>query len=387
MAPTRIRRAHAELHRAGLDALLVTHPANVAYLTGLTASAAIAIVLRTSLSSSDSASPDEPVSDLRCVLIVDSRYAISARTIEGASPALTVRVAAGSLDDEAVAQLRARAVRRVGVEAAHLNISRYNRIAAALASTEGAPISATGQAPLLVTTERVIERMRAVKDAGEIETLREAGRRISAVARRARTWIQPGRTERQIAAAVDAAMRTAGFERPAFDTIVAAGANAALPHARPTNRVVGANEGVLLDFGGVYDGYCVDLTRTVHIGPMPDGFRRLFDAVRDAQAAAIAALTPGALLVDIDAAARRVMERHGLGAAFGHGTGHGLGLEVHEEPRISPLAPAGEPVQAGMVVTIEPGAYVPGIGGVRIEDDVLVTAGGGELLTDVPIEL
>ena len=182
-------------------------------------------------------------------------------------------------------------------------------------------------------------------------------------------------------------MRAAGFDRPAFDTIVASGPNAALPHARPTDRVVGASEGVLLDFGGVYDGYCVDLTRTVHVGPMPEGFRRLFDAVREAQQAAIAAVKPGALPVDIDAAARTVMVRHGLGDAFGHGTGHGLGLEVHEEPRVSPLAPPGEPVAAGMVLTIEPGAYVPGTGGVRIEDDVLVTPGGCEWLTDVPIEL
>jgi Xaa-Pro aminopeptidase len=144
---------------------------------------------------------------------------------------------------------------------------------------------------------------------------------------------------------------------------------------------------VLLDFGGVYDGYCVDLTRTVHIGPMPEAFRRLFDAVRQAQAAAIAVVKAGARGVDVDDAARQVMVGHGLAEAFGHGTGHGLGLEVHEEPRISPLAPADEPLQAGMVVTIEPGAYVPGTGGVRIEDDVLVTEEGCEWLTDVPIEL
>jgi Xaa-Pro aminopeptidase len=131
----------------------------------------------------------------------------------------------------------------------------------------------------------------------------------------------------------------------------------------------------------------VDLTRTVHIGPMAEGFRRLFDAVREAQAAALGELRPGSFGAQVDGAARRVMVRHGLGEAFGHGTGHGLGLEVHEEPRISPLAPADEPLQAGMVVTIEPGAYVPGLGGVRIEDDVLVTEGGCELLTDVLIEL
>ena len=372
MVAARIARVQANLLDARLDGLVVTRPANIAYLTGLTASAAISIVLRT---------------PPRCVLIVDSRYGTMARTLERDLPWLSVTVATGSLDIAAAAQLRGLRACHVGVEADHLSLSRFNRLAAALTPAEAVPASGSGGVTLLKPTTRLIERLRAVKDAGEIATLREAGRRLSAVARRARTWIQPGRTERQIAAAVDAAMRDAGFDRPAFETIAASGPNAALPHARPSGRVVGQNEGVLLDFGGVYDGYCVDLTRTVHIGPMPDGFRRMFEAVREAQAAAIAAVRPGALAVDVDSAARHVMVQHGLGEAFGHGTGHGLGLEVHEEPRISPLAQADEALQAGMVVTIEPGAYVPGTGGVRLEDDVLVTEGGCELLTDVPIEL
>lgn len=363
MAPPRIDRLARTLQDTGLDALLVTHPANITYLTGLNASTAIAIIL----------------SSHRCVLIVDSRYAESARPLEGAH--LTVSVAPGSLDKDAALQLLALGVHNVGIEADHLPVARFNRITGLLNP------GANANLPELSSTTRMIERMRALKDEGEVRTLREAGRRISTVARQLREWIQPGRTERQVAAAVDAAMRTAGFDRPAFETIVASGPNAALPHARPTDRVIQGNEGVLLDFGGVYDGYCVDLTRTVHIGPMPEGFRRLFDAVREAQAAAVAAVKPGATGVEVDRAARQVMVAHGLGEAFGHGTGHGLGLEVHEEPRISPLAPADEPLQPGMVVTIEPGAYVPGTGGVRIEDDVLVTEGGCELLTDVPIEL
>lgn len=358
------------MRASGLDALVVTHHPNLRYLTGLAASAG-ALLLSTEGS----------------VLVVDFRYATTARLLSESTTALSVIVAEGPIDVTLATVVRGLAARRVGVEGEHLSVARFNKLSAELATPELQRLASDRPTVTLVTTERLIERMRAVKDAGEIRTLREAARRLSEVARQARAWVRPGRTEQAIAAAVDAAMRDAGFERPAFETIVASGPNGALPHARPTGRLVAEGDGVLLDFGGVYDGYCVDLTRTLHIGPMRAPFRRLFEAVREAQAAAIAAVAPGVLPEAIDAAARRVLERHGLGEAFGHGTGHGLGLEVHEEPRISPLAPPDEPVQAGMVVTIEPGAYLPGIGGVRIEDDVLVTEGGRELLTHVPIEL
>jgi Xaa-Pro aminopeptidase len=321
------------------------------------------------------------------VLIVDFRYAATARSLAEGAAGLAVEFSEGPIDATLPRVLRRLGAGRAGVEAEHLTIGRFHRLSSVLAVSELQPLASDERAPALVTTERFVERMRAVKDAAEIETMREAGRRISAVARKARAWVRPGLTELAIAAAVDAAMREAGFERPAFETIVASGPNGALPHARPTGRVVQDHDGVLLDFGGVYDGYCVDLSRTLHIGPMPAPFRRLFDAVREAQAAAIGEVRAGALPTAIDGAARRVLERHGLGEAFGHGTGHGLGLEVHEEPRLSRLAPSVEPLQAGMIVTIEPGAYVAGIGGVRIEDDVLVTGEGCERLTDVPIEL
>ena len=201
--------------------------------------------------------------------------------------------------------------------------------------------------------------------------------------------IRTGRTEQEVAAAIDAALRGAGFERPAFETIVASGPNSALPHARPTARTLRDGDGVVLDFGGVYDGYCVDLTRTVQLGRRSDDLARIFTAVQRAQAAALAAVHPGVNASDIDAAAREVLREAGLGDAFGHGTGHGLGLEVHEEPRIARVTPGqpDTPIVAGMVFTIEPGAYVAGVGGVRIEDDVLVVANGCDLLTDVPIDL
>ena len=316
----------------------------------------------------------------RIVLIVDPRYASVAQVLAVAR-GYELEVARGSLDGAAAAVLKGIGLRRVGVEGEHLSLNRHRRLGELL--SQGSP----GETAVLSPTEGLVERLRVIKDAEEIETLREAGRRISAVARDARRWAVPGASELDVAADVDFAMRRAGFERPAFETIVASGPNGALPHARPGRRRLAEGEGVVLDFGGIYDGYCVDLTRTLQVGEVPALFRRMFDAVRDAHAAAIAAVAPGIAAADIDGAARRVLEAHGLGAAFAHGTGHGLGLEVHEEPRISRTAPAGSTLVAGMVFTIEPGAYVPGVGGVRIEDDVLVVEGGCELLTDVPLEL
>jgi Xaa-Pro aminopeptidase len=203
-------------------------------------------------------------------------------------------------------------------------------------------------------------------------------------------------TEREVAMAIDARIVRAGFSKPAFDTIAASGPNAALPHARPGERRLTEGDLVVLDFGGVYDSYCVDLTRTVSIGPASERTREVYDAVRLAHDRAIEAVAPGRSRFEIDAAARDTLGALGLGEAFGHGTGHGLGIEIHEEPRISRRRPqpdanvanvADEAVEAGMVFTIEPGAYLPGWGGVRIEDDVLVTAQGVEVLTDVTTNL
>ncbi|HVL65622.1 MAG TPA: Xaa-Pro peptidase family protein [Vicinamibacterales bacterium] len=368
MTADRLARLRAALRAAAVDALVVTHPPNIQYLTGLRASAG-AVLLTTD----------------RCVLVVDFRYAEAARSCAAALAGGEVTLAAGALDDAIAEAVGTGAPTRVGIEADHLPVARFNRLAGLLASSAPLPMDDSVPA-VLVSTQRLVERLRAVKDAEECATLREAARRLSAVARRLREWVEPGRTEAEVAASIDAALRDAGFERTAFDTIVASGPNSALPHARPTGRRLSRGDGVVLDFGGVYDGYCVDLTRTLHLGPPSDAFRRIFDAVREAHAAALQAVVPGALPAEIDAAARGVLERHGLGEAFGHGTGHGLGVEVHEEPRISRHAPAGEPIVPGMVFTIEPGAYVPGSGGVRIEDDVLVREDGCELLTHVPIE-
>jgi Xaa-Pro aminopeptidase len=244
----------------------------------------------------------------------------------------------------------------------------------------------------LVAVEGIIERQRLVKDAHELAALTEGGRLLSQVATAVvHDEVRAGREERDVALAIDWAIRRAGFERSAFETIVAGGPNSALPHARPGKRKFVEGDLVVLDFGGVYDSYCVDLTRTVSVGAATPRAREVHAAVLNARNRAISAVQPGVSRFAVDGAARDSLAAAGMAEAFGHGTGHGLGLEVHEAPRIAP--PQNQPESpddrliAHMVFTIEPGAYFPGFGGVRIEDDVVVTDSGARLLTDVTTDL
>jgi Xaa-Pro aminopeptidase len=317
-------------------------------------------------------------------LLVDFRYRESIRALQAspaACPALRLWDVPASYDEALLNCLNEIGVSVCGFEAGHVTVSRHEYWRAAVESRR--------VSPTFRGTERLVEQVRLVKDPAEVATLREAAARLTPVADAAFGSLRAGRAEREIAAVLEGALRAAGFERPSFDTIVASGPNSALPHYRAGSRVLANGDLVVLDFGGVLDGYCSDLTRTVAIGPPSPEARRLYAAVHAAQQAAIAAVRPGVETSAIDAAARNVLREQGLGDAFGHGTGHGLGLDVHEEPRITwprPDVPA-VPLQAGMVFTVEPGAYVAGFGGVRIEDDVLVTETGCEVLTSVPREL
>jgi Xaa-Pro aminopeptidase len=368
----RLARARGEMRGAPVDALVVTHLANIQYLCGFSGSAGLLLLTGS-----------------RCMLVVDFRYAAAARSIVEShselAKAVTVVVPPRSYDETLLALLGDVGANRIGIEAAWMSVSRFNWLSARLAHVAATPLESAAPCPVLVATERIVERGRLIKDGEEIATLREGARRLASIALEVPGLVREGRTELEVGADIDALIRRAGFERPAFETIVASGPNSARPHARPGPRVMQDGDGVVLDFGGVYDGYCVDLSRTVQLGAERPEFRRIFGAVAEAQAAAIAAVRPGVAASDVDAAAREVLASHGLGEAFGHGTGHGLGLEVHEEPRV------GRPVDGlpdvalapGMVFTIEPGAYVEGIGGVRIEDDVLVTDEGCEVLTSV----
>jgi Xaa-Pro aminopeptidase len=370
----RLAAVRETLAQSGIDALLVTHPPNLRYLVGFDGSLGALIV-----------------SAAACVLVVDGRYVTAARErvsglaeLHGVSVALADR----SLEEGVCRAVMAGArIYNLGIEAAAMTLDRFDRLAEAFGRAEAAA-GGSASAPRLRSTERIVERARLVKDTVELATLRQAAALLSAVARTVPALVCAGRTERDIAADIDAALRRAGFDRPAFETIVASGPHSALPHARPGHRVLEPGDGVVLDVGGVYDGYCVDLTRTVQLAPGSEAFGQLFEAVRGAHAAAIRAVRPGVIASAVDAAARDVLTQRGLGDVFVHGTGHGLGLEVHEGPRIGKAGSGlpDEPLECGMVFTIEPGAYVPGLGGVRIEDDVLVVDGGCEVLTDVPID-
>lgn len=356
----------AVLAAAGPDALIVTTPANVRYLTNHAGSAGVLVVTPTGLH-----------------LIVDGRYSEAVRARQAsaeACPELEVHGVPTSYDEALVDLLAGLGVRRVGFEAAQVSVARHGWWLAAL-TRRSLPVE-------LAATEDLVEGLRAVKDAVEIQALREAARRLTGVSAALFGLIRAGMTERDLAGQLEGLMRQAGYERLAFDTIVASGPNAALPHYRAGERVLVDGDLLVLDFGGVLDGYCCDLTRTVSVGPPTADARRVHAAVLEAQQAAIAAVRPGIETSAVDAAARNCLAAHGLGDAFSHGTGHGLGLDVHEAPRVAKAT--GQPgvrLEPGMVITIEPGAYLPGWGGVRIEDDVLVTDTGHEVLTAVPYDI
>jgi Xaa-Pro aminopeptidase len=368
IAPAHLRLArHASVRRllqeAGLDALLVTSLPNVAYLSGLFASAAAIVITRD-----------------RFAIITDGRYLGIAKGVIVDLPGVDLVITPASIPfDHALAEaLCSVGHGRAGFEAMHFTVKRFRELETRLAKL------APGVS--LESTEGVVEQIRILKDEWELEVLSGAGRRLSDAAKCIIPKALAGMREREVAAVIEAELRRVGFDKPAFDTIVASGPNSAVPHYRAGDRVLATGDLVVLDFGGMFRGYAVDMTRTITVGPASARQRRLLDDIAAAQDAGFAAARQGVPATDIDRAARESMNAAGLGEYFGHGTGHGLGLEVHERPRIAQFRAElpGEPLQPGMVFTIEPGAYFPDWGGARIEDDAALTASGAEWLTDVP---
>jgi Xaa-Pro aminopeptidase len=346
----------------GQQACVISSPTNIGYLTGFPGSSGLLLQTAT-----------------RDVLIVDGRYTTVAAemTREGTMGAVVVEGVESTYEAALGGLIVRDAITQVAFESDHVTVAGLVRWQAAAALS---PSDWRASADL-------VERLRLIKDLYEIAIFRRAGAALADVAGQLGGWVSAGRSERQVAADINRGLDRAGFSHPAFDTIVASGPNSAHPHARPSDRRLARGDLVVLDFGGVLDGYCVDLTRMAAVGRVGDEALRIYRVVREAQQAALDMICAGVTAGAVDAAARQVLEAQGLGAAFVHGTGHGLGREVHEAPRLSRLAVPDDRLLAGMVCTVEPGAYVPGIGGARLEDDVLVTDVGIELLTPGPRDL
>lgn len=350
----RHRALRRRLDEAGVEALLITHPPNWFYLTGFTGEAGALVVARHS-----------------AALMTDSRFAVQAQSeVRGAR----VFIYRDSLLDSLGCWLKRKRIGRAGFDPSRVTVGQFR----AVRKAAGARVD-------WKEVPGAIERLRAVKDASEIAAMRAAARLGSEVMASAIRMLRPGMREFEVAAEIEYQMRKRGANGPAFETIVASGRRSAFPHARPTSKRLRKNELVVLDLGAILRGYCCDLTRTVFLGRAPTRVKRWYRAVQEAQAAGIEAARAGAFCGDVDAAARGVLAGHGLEAYFVHSTGHGLGLEVHEEPRLA--RGQKDTLRAGHVVTIEPGIYVEGVGGIRIEDDVVVQGDRNEVLTRVPRDL
>jgi len=350
----RLARLRADAAALELDAALVSALPNVRYLTGFTGSNALLLV-----------------TGRGATLLTDPRYTLQAAQ-ETAGAGVKVLIAKGSLEEAVAGKLRK--LKRIGFENNRLAYRTWEHLQRTIAV--GATLRPLGNC---------IETQRMVKSAGEIAAIRESVRINSQALEAALKRFQPGVTERDFAAEIEYQMRIFGAEKPSFDTIVAYKKNSALPHARPGGARIDGNGLLLVDMGTFRGGYASDMTRCVHLGKPGAKTRELYRAVLEAQMAGVAAVAPGVTAGDIDAAARKVLRGYGLEKAFVHSTGHGLGLEIHEAPRLG----RGEQtvLQAGMAITIEPGAYLEGTGGVRIEDTVLTTETGVEVLTPTTKEL
>ncbi len=349
----RQRDLRARLASEPLDGLVVTHLPNVRYLTGFTGSAAVLLVLAT-----------------ETVLVTDFRYAAQAPQEVGNEARVDVTANTWKRVSELVQRAHPRAV---GLEAETMTVATAERLTGTVAGSDVRP------------TRGLVEALRVQKDPAEVDAIRQAAALGLEALRAALGAVRAGATELTVAGALEAELRRRGSEWHPFPTIVASGPRSALPHARTGDRVIAAGDLVLLDFGVQVDGYCADLTRTVVVGRADDRQRVMYDLVREAHGRAVSGLRAGLTGREADALARTVIEARGFGDAFGHSLGHGLGLEVHEGPRLSKTNEDALP--AGAVVTVEPGVYFPGWGGIRLEDDVHLTPTGADLLSDGDTEL
>ena len=352
----RLPRLRERMGEAGCDALLVTHLTNIRYLTGFTGSAGLLLVL-----------PDG------ALFVTDGRYRDQSAE-QLASNGVQARIEISATEQDAKLADAARGLARLGLESTHVTWAAKRKYAAKV--FDGAEV---------VATEGLVEQLRIVKDDGEIARIEAACRIADDALASVLPRLKEEPTEQDFGLELDFTMRRLGAAGPSFETIVASGPNGAKPHARPGDRRIREGDLVVLDFGALLDGYHSDMTRTVSIGEPSETQRRMNEVVRASQAAGVAAVRPGVTGADVDKVCRDVIAEAGWADAFLHGTGHGVGLDIHEDPRVSTTATA--TLEPGHVVTVEPGVYLPEHGGVRIEDTVVVTADGCRPLTSTPKEL
>ena len=343
-----------ELRRRNVDCLLVTYPPNWFYLTGFTGESGVLVV-----------APG------KTTLITDGRFTIQAKD---ECPGVRVQLQQRGLYSSVGAWLTQKKIRTVAFDAEQWTVAQWKALR-----------TAAGARCKLVEVPGLVESLRLKKEPQELAAMRKAAILAGDVVTHAVKLLKPGVTEIEIAAEIEYQMKQLGASGPSFPSIVAFGRRSALPHARPTSKRLRKSELVVLDLGVILAHYCSDITRTVHVGRASKRVREWYRGVQDANEAARAATQAGVACQDVDAAARNVLKQRGLDTYFVHSTGHGLGLEVHEAPRVA----RGQSIrlEAGNVITIEPGVYVEGVGGIRIEDDVVVGVQGSEVLTRIPRDL
>ncbi|TYP78924.1 M24 family metallopeptidase [Paenibacillus methanolicus] len=350
MGAVRLQRVREQLDQEGLDALFITSPYNRRYLTGFTGSAGFVLITKE-----------------QAFLITDFRYVNQAQ--EQAQAYEIVQHAANPLDTIAE-KLQALQAARLGFEKNHASYAQYQSYAERFQGIE------------LVPTENMVERLRGIKDEAEIGFIKQAIEITDKAFDHILGVIKPGISEREVSAELEYFMRKQGAVSSAYSTIVASGERSALPHGLASSKLIGTNEFVTLDFGANFEGYLSDLTRTVFVGTPSERHKEMYRVVLEANQAALDGVKPGMTGKEGDALGRNVIEGYGYGPYFGHGLGHAFGLEIHEGMRFS--AQTEERLEPGMIMTVEPGVYLPGFGGVRIEDNILITDTGIEVLTKSP---
>ncbi len=350
----RLSKLRQKLADEKLDGILISNAANRRYLSGFTGSAGTLII-----------------SSERAVLATDFRYY---EQVERQAPQFELAKIKDKFTDLLPDLITGMDIRRLGFESEDLTVALFGQYDDAL--PEGVE---------LVATSALVDELRAVKEEGELAAIQRAVALTDAAYAHIAGFMQPGMTERQVAWELESFMRTHGAEQMAFEVIVASGPNGAMPHARPGERVIQAGEPVVMDLGAVVGGYCSDLTRTVVLGSADGRYREVYEIVRQAQQAAIAGIRPGMTGQQGDALAREVIAQAGYEEAFGHGLGHGVGLMVHERPRVGRLSDK-DVLQPNMVFSVEPGIYLPDEFGVRIEDLVVLREDGPQALSQAAQE-